>query len=168
MRQCEWCSDPTRNGSATCSTAHRVARWRWLNGVTRAGGLSPEAPPWAESPLQGRMGENARSNTAGETVDTEAAAALERERDEARAAAERAQAELATATAPGPRAGSKARSGVMLSYRKAARAAGDAVTDAFEHGMTVEQARAEVELALRCALAPTQRAKLEEATRALP
>lgn len=152
MSQCEWCGTDSKN--ATCGSAHRGARWRFLRDIGN------DEPPWVSSPLHGRRGElDPAARVAAEAMAEEAR--VERQRDEALAAAERAQADLEAATAPGPRSGSNARSGLILSYSKAVTAAADAVTDAIEHGMTVERARNEIELALRGALSDKMRAKLE-------
>jgi hypothetical protein len=126
MTECEWCGGPRRpQQKTTCSAPCRAGRWRWLTGVTRAGGAPPEAPPWPGSPLHGRMGEKGRSNTS----------------------------QVPSAPRPGPRSGANARSGVMLAYWKAVRAARGAVGEP-----TLADA---VERALTDALAPTQRRKLE-------
>jgi hypothetical protein len=122
---CEWCGGPRRPQQQTCSAPCRAGRWRWLTGVTRAGGAPPEAPPWPGSPLHGRMGEKGRANTSP----------------------------APSMPAPGPRSGVKARSGTMISFWKAVRAARGAVR---------EPALADaVEKALTDALAPAQRRKLE-------
>lgn len=90
-RPCEWCGGELRPGQkTTCRASCRGGRWRWLNDVRRAHGTPPEAPPWPESPLHGRMGENVRSNAP----------------------------QAPAVPTPGPRSGVNARSGIMLSLRK--------------------------------------------------
>lgn len=62
--RCEWDGAQLREAQlTTCSSRCRGRRWRWLNDVKRAHGQDPEPPPWSDSPLHGRMGEAARSNT---------------------------------------------------------------------------------------------------------
>lgn len=154
MHRCEWCGTDSKN--ATCGSAHRGARWRFLRDIGN------DEPPWVSSPLHGRRGElDPAARVAAEAMAEEAR--VERQRDEALAAAERAQADLEAATAPGPRSGSNARSGLILSYSKAVEAAQDALAThvIIASGCSREEARAEIENALRGALSDKMRSKLE-------
>lgn len=160
---CEWCGTGTDGKKATCGSAHRGARWRWLKGIGN------DAPPWPGSPLHGRYGENGRpaaapiSPAGANHADAAELRRVQRERNAATGRAERAlrRAEDAEATAAavlarrnGTRQGRQARSGVMLSYAKTR----EALFQRLSHFPGGERL---IDEALRDALAPTQRRKLE-------
>lgn len=141
--RCEWCGTKL-TGGATCGAAHRGARWRWLKGI------SDEPPPWPESPLHGRHGDDAEG--AGELAQAERE--LEAARAAAATAAERAAELERQQAATHPRSGANARSGLILSYPKARKA----LVERLGHFPDAERL---IDEALRSALSTKMREKLE-------